>query len=146
MKNCALLVIALLMLPDLGQSPLFLSTYAVTVLPLTEPDSPSQYTTFTAFDISSANIFVGIGDRLGIVVSRGSGATDAIEEWVLWGRNADLYAGGAAYYYRPAFNAWSLAGGDHAFRTYISSVPVPAAVWLFGSALGLVGMMRRKAA
>jgi hypothetical protein len=29
--------------------------------------------------------------------------------------------------------------------TAVSTVPVPAAVWLFGSALGLFGFMRRKA-
>jgi hypothetical protein len=34
---------------------------------------------------------------------------------------------------------WAVHDGD------ISVVPVPAAVWLFGSALGLLGWIRRKA-
>jgi hypothetical protein len=36
--------------------------------------------------------------------------------------------------------AWAVRSGD------IAAVPVPAAVWLFGSALGLLGWMRRKRA
>jgi hypothetical protein len=36
--------------------------------------------------------------------------------------------------------AWAVRDGD------VAAVPVPAAVWLFGSALGLLGWMRRKAA
>ncbi len=43
--------------------------------------------------------------------------------------NADNITGAAA--------VWAVADGDVA-------VPVPAAVWLFGSALGLLGWMRRK--
>jgi hypothetical protein len=38
----------------------------------------------------------------------------------------------------PGFYAWAVRSGD------ISSVPIPAAVYLFGSALGLMGVMRRK--
>lgn len=36
--------------------------------------------------------------------------------------------------------SWAVHAGD------VGAVPVPAAVWLFGSALGLLGWMRRKAA
>ncbi len=39
-----------------------------------------------------------------------------------------------------ALSAWAVRPGD------IAVVPVPAAVWLFGSALGVMGWMRRKAA
>jgi hypothetical protein len=38
------------------------------------------------------------------------------------------------------------AVGDLSFQIRGSAIPVPAAVWLFGSALGLLGWMRRKSA
>lgn len=37
------------------------------------------------------------------------------------------------------FYAWAVRPGD------IAPVPVPAAVWLLGSALGVMGLLRRKA-
>jgi hypothetical protein len=39
------------------------------------------------------------------------------------------------------YNAWAVSDGDS-----LATVPVPASVWLFGSALGVMGVMRRKAA
>jgi hypothetical protein len=74
--------------------------------------------------------------------------------------NAATMIGGAA----PGFQRWVLNNGTDlfpgagetgtgldtgykfTFDTAVAVVPVPAAVWLFGSALGLMGAMRRRSA
>ena len=45
----------------------------------------------------------------------------------------------------PGSYEWSWAN-DSITLNAVAPVPIPAAVWLFGSALGLLGWMRRKAA
>jgi hypothetical protein len=42
--------------------------------------------------------------------------------------------------------SFAATGIDGAGQWTMSTVPVPAAAWLFGSALGLVGFLRRRAA
>jgi hypothetical protein len=57
----------------------------------------------------------------------------------------DFGTGGVALIFKP-FNSESTTG-DHivvAPITVISAVPLPAAVWLFGSGLGLLGWFRRR--
>ena len=46
----------------------------------------------------------------------------------------------------PTCSSTSTTGYDFVFQIAASAVPVPAAVWLFGSALGLMGAMRRRTA
>ncbi|WKZ12794.1 MAG: VPLPA-CTERM sorting domain-containing protein [Gammaproteobacteria bacterium] len=41
---------------------------------------------------------------------------------------------------------WTAAGGTAGLQMNFAIVPVPAAVWLFGSALGLLGWIRRRVA
>jgi hypothetical protein len=52
-----------------------------------------------------------------------------------------LFTDGGQYYHPKEFFyfAWAVTDGDA-----LAVVPVPAAVWLFGSALGAMGWMRRK--
>jgi len=49
---------------------------------------------------------------------------------------------GYQYYGSKSFDlyAWAVRDGD------VSAIPIPAAVWLFGSALGVMGWLRRKVA
>jgi len=92
---------------------------------------------FTPTDISAYS-------SLFISVVRDSGVGAAA--FLAGGFGANSYAGGEAYsgnVTKPGFQN----GSDLWFRTGDSAVPVPAAVWLFGSGLlGLVGMARRKKA
>jgi hypothetical protein len=46
----------------------------------------------------------------------------------------------------PGTYVWTLPSADTVTLDIVSTVPIPAAVWLFGSALGLLGWMRRKKA
>ncbi len=89
---------------------------------------------FVPIDISSySNLFISI-------VQDGAGTAGA---FLAGGFGANTYAGGAAYLadapccdgFQPESDLW--------FRTGV--VPVPAAVWLFGSGLiGIVALARRK--
>jgi hypothetical protein len=68
-----------------------------------------------------------------------SGTADAAIANYAW--RFDFSHGAQSTYYQTAKDgyAWPILDGDP-----FSVVPIPPAVWLFGSALGLMGVMRRK--
>jgi hypothetical protein len=88
---------------------------------------------WNSVDVSAANIFINSGDifsigltgiNVGNPLPRGSGGVDAYTD-------GTLYLNGFVY---------TEGNSDFNFRTYVEVVPVPAAVWLFGTALiGLIG-------
>lgn len=90
---------------------------------------------FTPTDISAySSLFISVVRDSGV----GAGA------FLAGGFGANSYAGGAAYSDNIA-NPGFQNNSDLWFRTGVSAVPVPAAVWLFGSGLlGLIGIARRK--
>jgi hypothetical protein len=66
-----------------------------------------------------------------ISISGGSNAGDSAR--IIWPQNPNLSTALVSH------------SGDPGFWSAPVAVPIPAAVWLFGSALGLLGWMRRKA-
>ncbi len=82
-------------------------------------------------DASSANIFLSSGQEFTIGLTPNGVFDLGIDV-------SDPYVGGDMF-----FNS-SIQPSDFAFRTHVSAVPVPAAVWLFGSGvIGLIGMRKK---
>jgi hypothetical protein len=63
----------------------------------------------------------------------------------------DIFMSGSGLLYGNGYDStavdWTFSGGTSSYSMTITAVPVPAAVWLFGSGLvGLIAVARRKAA
>jgi hypothetical protein len=125
--------------PETGAPALFSQFYDASYVSVL-PDEA-----FTSFDVASAGIVVGVGDQLSIVVSRDVSFQDAFvnNDIIVWS-SGENYSAGNAYKGASATGPWTAVEGDQAFQTHVSAVPVPAAAWLFGSALAGLGWLRRK--
>ena len=103
---------------------------------------------FEDFDVSAMNIAVSEGDVLAVALdSAAVQSFVAPGERYFWGKSYDAhaYVDGEAYGC-SVLDAQSCLQQDWDFslRTYVQVVPIPAAVWLFGSALAGLGFMRRR--
>ncbi len=111
------------------------------------------------FDVLGSGILVSEGDVLAISFSSGIVGSSSLETQYVWWNNrnshSDLilppdYVGGEARrcYTDLVPEACDATPRvyDQLFRTQVQVVPLPAAVWLFGSALVGLGWMRRKKA
>lgn len=72
-------------------------------------------------------------------------------ESALWGGVQNVQAmvddgGGGMMTVDLPESTWEVTSSTFDYTAEVTTVPVPAAVWLFGSALGMLGWMRRKAA
>jgi hypothetical protein len=105
-----------------------LGSYSINVVSI-DPNSIFFIISGTT-EVSDANNNVGLTVGLNVVASATEPGTTTIDSW----NTARLEVLGNNFY--------SETGELFADRTV---VPIPAAVWLFGSALGLLGWMRRKA-
>lgn len=100
------------------------------------PDNsdPSGCTSQPGWGLSNTGPFSGIQDATGYWSESEQGSSSAWGFSFFWGNQA-IYGKSSSVF------TWAVHSGD------VSAVPVPSAVWLFGSGLlGLVGMVKHKKA
>jgi hypothetical protein len=102
---------------------------------------------FLEVDVLELGVAVSEGDELAIVL-HSEPSTNITFLWngVSFG---DSYSQGTAFRrdQRNGPTPWIIPGSayDLSFQTYVTTVPVPSAVWLFGSGLiALIGLARKK--
>jgi hypothetical protein len=105
------------------------------------------------YDVNGTRSELCQGNNLPDSCMTNQGPFENIQTWTYWYQTTDASSDNDAWVfamylgYQHVFNmdnplnAWAVHDGDP-----LAVVPIPAAVWLLGSALGVMGWMRRKAA
>jgi len=118
------------------------------------PSEMSGTSIFTEIDFSSANIIVSIGDVLAIALRSDAPPTHP-EGNTYVSPLTEGYVGGDRFFRGTSstgtsFPTWTTQSSpdlDLKFRTFVNPIPIPSAIWLFGSGLlGLIGIARKKEA
>ena len=130
-------------------------TYDFFVDPAGKPTSLVTYPGYGYFnpngapnDVQNPNVYgpggssINLGALMGTLVANPASPSD----WFLIGTGTSIVLTSAATIY-AAVNDTYYSNNTGAFTVLVSQVPLPAAAWLFGSALlGLVAVARRRAA
>lgn len=131
------------------------------VLASVTAQAPSADGGLVSLDLSGFGIQVHGGDALGLVI----GSFAFLEFGLVFGTDADSYAGGGAWYRCNVYPlscgglpheangvfsggggtgpGWEPTSADAFFRTYVEPVPEPATAWLVGLGAALLGPPRR---
>lgn len=118
------------------------------------PVVPLYFPGWVSVDFSGSPVPVTPGQQLALVLRPSYPSRDGQEYRWVGGGGGGLYTGGAAYYWTSLSAEWApMRGGsapdpmDYGFRTYVTPVPEPAALQLFGGCvvfgLGFYAFQRR---
>lgn len=114
----------------------------------------TDQTEFTEFSFTTGGVELTPGQKYVAFLNASTSFWDnnTTEALVGYMGPNDFYADGEAWFLdtagffqvTTAFPWTTLGPEDLAFKATFSPIPIPAAVWLFGSAIGVLGWMRRR--
>ncbi len=139
-------------LPDLGLTPKSLAADLISPGAAAGATALSGAFNFNYYNALDANFGAGFGVRLDtfailqdVVANPGTYGLTNVTDMCFDSTVPSLCADPATYAFWDPIHPTAALHDILAAEAFAAVVPVPAAVWLFGSALGLLGWMRRQA-